>query len=119
MNDIRKFISFALAFLMLIPCIPVNAYNAKYSEKVNLPGLEVTVDEKNILRHGTIVFEAEDIIGEKSSAVVVADEKASGEKAVHLQNIQWNLEDVPNDDIYAKIYLGDGETEGTYKIWSA
>ena len=117
MKKFQKYISFALVFFILAACNPVNAYDVIYSPKVNLPGLELAIDDSAVLKHGSIVFEAEDILGENALAVSVEDEKASGGKAAYLQTIEWNLEDVPDDDIYANVYLGEGESEGVYKIW--
>ena len=118
MTKFKKILSILIVFIICFQTMTFAAtYFPEYATKVNLPGLEVPSESGAVIEHGTVILEAENYCVTKGGAYTTADTNASGGMAVRLPNIKWYLEDMPHDDIYAKINLPETEEEGSYKVW--
>lgn len=118
MHKTKRILSLIICIILALQTSILAAdYFPEYSQKVNLPGLEISQNAGAVIEHGTVILEAENIVNTKGGAYSAADAKASGGMAVRLPDIQWYLDNRPHDDIYTKISLPETETEGTYKVW--
>lgn len=118
MTKFKRILSCLIVLIMCVQMVSFAAdYLPDYSDKVNLPGLEVPSKAGAVIEHGTVILEAEDYCDTRGGAYTAGDTKASGGMAVRLPNIQWSLDNRPHDDIYTKITLPETEFDGTYKVW--
>ncbi|MBR3933228.1 MAG: hypothetical protein IKJ68_04905 [Clostridia bacterium] len=118
MTKLKRILSCLIVLIMCFQSLSLAVdYSPNYSDKVNLPGLEIPSKAGAVIEHGTVILEAEDYCDTRGGAYTAGDTKASGGMAVRLPNIQWYLDNRPHDDIYTKITLPQTEAEGTYKVW--
>ena len=113
----KKIIAMMCAALLVFSAAGASAAELlSYGEREKNPALSFPIDEKIVMKNGSLVIEAEDMVFNESMAVV-EDSNASGGKALVCNANRWA-------DTEAKLakspsYMTDimSESKGSYCIW--
>ena len=114
----KKYFKILVSFILACTLFTssAGALELTYSEKKNLPGLDLPIDESLIVKNGIFVKEAEDM-NYGNVGRYMADEKGSGGAVVSMPTTQWYIEQTTKDDLWTDLYIEKAEDAGNYRLW--
>lgn len=114
----KKYFKILVSFILACTLFTssAGALELTYSEKKNLPGLDLPIDESLIVKNGIFVKEAEDM-NYGNVGRYMADEKGSGGAVVSMPTTQWYIEKTTKDDLWTDFYIEKAEDAGNYRLW--